>query len=40
MILERYLLTELLLNIELSYQVIKYDVGRFKGSMAPMIGLG
>ena len=40
MILCRYLLTELGLNLKLSEHVIKSDDGPFKGSTAPMVDLG
>ena len=39
MILGKYLLTELGLNLKLSEQVIKADDGPFKGSTLPMVDL-
>ena len=36
----QYLLTELILNIKFSDQVIKADDGPFKGSTTPMVDLG
>ena len=40
MILGRYILTELGLNLKMSYYVIKGDDGGFKGYMPPMVDLG
>ena len=40
MILERYLWTELGLNLKLSQHVIEADDGIFKGSTKPMFDLG
>ena len=40
MILGRVILTELVLNIEFSEQVIEAYNGPFNGSTTPMIGLG
>ena len=40
MILERNLLTELLLNLKLSDHVIEADDMHFKRSTAPMVDLG
>ena len=40
MILGRYILIELVLNLKLSEQSIKEYGGPLKGSMAPMIDLG
>ena len=40
MILGRYLLTELGLNLKFSEHVIKADDGPFKGSTAPMVDFG
>ena len=40
MILDRNLLTELVLNLEFSKHVIKADYEPFIGSTAPMVDLG
>ena len=40
MVLGRYLLTELLLNIKIYKHVIKSGDGPLKGSIAPMLDLG
>ena len=40
MILGRYILTKLGLNLNLSDYVIKTDYGILKGSTAPMVALG
>ena len=39
MILGRYILKALLLNLKFSDHVIEADYGTFKGSMAPMVDL-
>ena len=40
MILEQDILTELVLNLKFSEQVIEADDGPFKGSSTPMVNLG
>ena len=39
MILRRYLLTALVLNIKLSERIIEVDDGPLKGSTAPLVDL-
>ena len=40
MILGRYILTQLVLNLKLSDHVINSDYGPFKGSTEPMVDFG
>ena len=40
MILVRYILTSLVLNLKLYYHIVEADDGLFKGSMVPMVYLG